>query len=128
MRKFQRSDPPEHRRPGASPNTSDDPPTAPAGCLLRLVWTMGGSAAIYLALANIAATRPPLPSSLDFVVGVTLMVMLAARWFDITRCSGRTLDGEPATLWHWRRYAVLLVSSTLATWSLAHWIAGSFSL
>jgi hypothetical protein len=112
-----------------TPNTTNTPdtPIAPSGCLLRLVWSIGGSATIYLALATIGATRPPLPSSLDFVVGVTLIVMLAARWLDITRCNGRTLSDDPATLWHWRRYAVLLGSSTLAAWSLAHLIAGSFS-
>lgn len=110
-----------------TPHTPDAPPTAPAGCLLRLVWTMAGSAVIYLVMAMIAATKPPLPSSLDFVVGGTVIVMLAARWLDITRCNGRTLNDEPATLSHWRRYAVLLVISTLAVWSIAHWIAGSFS-
>ena len=110
-----------------TPHTPDAPPIAASGCLLRLVWSIGGGGAIYLALATIGATRPPLPSSLDFVVGITLIVMLVARWIDITRCNGRTLSDEPASLWHWRRYAVLLVSTTLATWTLAHLIAGSFS-
>lgn len=114
-------------------NASNDPippntaPVAPAGCLLRLVWTVAGNAAIYLSLATIAATKPPLPSSLDFVVGVSLILMLAARWLDITRFDGRTLSDEPATLRHWRRYVVMLGSSTVAAWSLAHLIAGSFS-
>lgn len=94
---------------------------------MRLVWSIGGSATIYLTLAAIGATGPSLPSSLDFVVGITLIAMLVARWFDITRCNGRTLGDEPATLRHWRSYAVLLVSTTVAAWSLAHWVAGSFS-
>jgi hypothetical protein len=107
-----------------APNT---PPVAAAGCLLRLFWILAGNAAIYLALATIAATKPPLPSSLDFVVGITLILMIAARWLDITRNDGRTVSGEPATLRHWRRHAVMLVGATLAAWSLAHLIAGSFS-
>lgn len=114
-------------RPPTSATPSDPSTTAPAGCLLRLVWTMGGSAAIYLVLATIAATKPPLPSALDFIVGGTLLVMVAARWLDITRCNGRTLNDEPATLRHWRRYTVLLITSTLAAWALARLIAGSFS-
>lgn len=103
------------------------PPVAPAGCLLRLVWTVAGNAAIYLALATIAATRTPLPSGLDGLVAVTWVLMLLARWFDITRCGGRTVNAEPATLAHWRRYALVLTGVTLTAWSLAHLIAGSFS-
>ena len=110
-----------------TPNTLTAPPIAPSGCLLRLVWSIGGTAAIFLVLAMIIANKPPIPSSLDFIAGATLIVMLAARWLDITRCNGRTLGDEPATPRHWGRYAVLLVGSTLAAWSLAHWIAGSFS-
>ncbi len=110
-----------------TPNTSETPPVAPAGCLLRLFWTLAGNAAIYLSLATIAATKPPLPSSLDFVVGITLILMIAVRWLDIARCGGRTIRDEPATLRHWRRYAVMLTGTTLAAWSIAHLIAGSFS-
>lgn len=108
-------------------NPPNTPPIAPSGCLLRLIWTIAGNAAIYLALATIAATRPPLPSYLDFIVGVAFVVMLAARWFDIHRCGGRTIRDEPATPGHWRRYVVMLGGATLAAWSLAHVIAGSFS-
>lgn len=105
----------------------DAPSVAPAGCLLRMFWIVVGNGAIYLSLATIAANKPPLPSSLDFVVGITLVLMIAARWFDVARCDGRTLSNEPATLHHWRRYAVSLVGVTAAAWSLAHLIAGSFS-
>lgn len=110
-----------------APNTPDTAPIAPAGCLLRLVWAVAGNAAIYLSLATIAATRPPLPSSLDVIVGIAVIVMIAARWLDITRFDGRTMSDEPATLRHWRRYVVILGGSTLAAWSIAHLIAGSFS-
>jgi hypothetical protein len=95
--------------------------------LLRLIWTVAGNAAIYLSLATIAATSPPLPSYLDIIVGVAFVVMLATRWIDITRCGGRTLSDEPATPRHWRRYVVMLGGVTLAAWALAHRIAGSFS-
>lgn len=110
-----------------SETTPATPTVAPAGCLLRLVWTVAGNAAIYLALATIAATRAPLPSALDGVVATAWVLMLVARWFDITRCGGRTIHDEPATLTHWRRYALVLGVTTLAAWSLAHLIAGSFS-
>lgn len=102
-------------------------PVAAGGCLLRIVWTLVGNATIFLALAAIALTRPPLPSSLDYVVAVTVVVTLAARWLDITHCEGRTLGDERATPRDWRRYVVVFVSAILAAWALAHLIAGSFS-
>lgn len=108
-------------------NPSDIQPVAASGCLLRLIWTLAGNATIFLCLAAIAITRPQLPSSLDYVIAITLVVMLAARWLDVTRHGGRTLSDEPATPRHWRRYVVTLLSATLAAWSLAHLIAGSFS-
>jgi len=111
----------------ATKPSSTPPPVAPAGCLLRLVWTLAGNAAIYLSLATIAATRPPLPSALDYVVGIAVIVMIAARWLDITRCGGRTIGDEPATPDHLRRYVVILIGSTAVAWSIARWIAGSFS-
>lgn len=108
-------------------STPDAPPIAPAGCLLRLIWIVAGNGAIFLSLAMIIATKAPLPSSLDVIVGIAAVVNLAARWLDVTRCAGRTLSNEPATLQHWRRYAALLVGVTLAAWSFAHLVAGSFS-
>lgn len=106
---------------------SSSPPLAPAGCLLRLVWTIAGIAAVYLSLALIVSNRPGLPSHLDAIVGVSLVLMLSARWFDITRFGGHTLSNTPATVAHFRRYAVLLVFTTLAAWTISHLLAGSFS-
>jgi hypothetical protein len=99
----------------------------PAGCLLRLVWTLAGNSVVSLSLVRIAATSPPIPSTLDAVVWVTTLVMLLARYLDIARCGGRTWRNEPATLHHWRVYRRLLVIATLSTWLLAHWLAGSFA-
>lgn len=110
----------------SAPATTTAPELAPTGCLLRMVWTIAGNAAIYLALATIANTRPQLPSGLDAVVVVAWLVMLATRWFDITRFGGRTIRDEPATIADWRRYALMLTVITGAAWALAHLIAGSF--
>lgn len=108
------------------PQHSPDAPSAPAGCLLRLVWTLVGNSIVYLALITIAVKAVPLPSFLDAVVWVTTGLMLLARWLDITRFNGRTVSDEPATLGHWRRYVALLVGVTLGAWLFARWLAGSF--
>ena len=108
------------------PPHSPDVPSAPAGCLLRLVWTLVGNSIVYLALITIAVKAIPLPSYLDAVVWVTTGLMLLARWFDITRFNGRTITDEPATMSHWRWYATLVIGVTLGAWLLARWFAGSF--
>lgn len=104
-------------------------PSVPTGAsvLLRLFWLLGGNAAIYLSLATIALTRPPLPSWLDAIIAATLALMLVARHADIVRHDGRRFDNDPATLRDWNRWATLLVFITLAVWVLAHLVAGSFA-
>ena len=109
------------------PPHSPDIPSAPAGCLLRLFWTLAGNSIVYLTLITIAVRATPLPSVLDAVVWVTTGLMLLARWFDITRFNGRTLANESATVGHWRRYAMLVVGVTLGAWLLARWFAGSLA-
>jgi hypothetical protein len=39
---------------------------------------------------------------------------------DIRFLNGETGDGKPATLTHWRRYALLVGSVGLGAWLLAH--------
>lgn len=107
--------------------TSNAQTIAPAGCLLRLLWSIAGSAAMFLSLAMIAASRAPLLSYLDAIVWGVAAVMIAARRLDITLYGGRTISDDPADLGHWRRYTALLLGVTLAAWSLAHLIGGSFT-
>jgi hypothetical protein len=35
--------------------------------------------------------------------------MIAARYVDIRACDGQTVDGDPADLGHWKRYAMILL-------------------
>ena len=47
--------------------------------------------------------------------------MLGVRYLDIRKFGGRTADGAaPATMAHWRRYALLLIGVCLLLWTLAH--------
>ena len=52
------------------------------------------------------------------------MQPIAARRVDITRWAGKTASGEPATLAHWRRYAVTVVFVTAIASVVAHAIGG----
>jgi hypothetical protein len=46
--------------------------------------------------------------------------MIIVRFLDIKFLDGQTATGEPATLAHWRRYAVLLIVISAIIWSAAH--------
>ena len=104
-----------------------DPAPAPAGCVLRLFWMLIGNAIVYGSLAMIAMNGEAFPSVLDGVVWLTVGVTIVARRVDITRWAGKTASGEPATLAHWRRYAITVVLVTALASVLAHVIGGSLA-
>lgn len=95
-----------------------------ASCLLRLGWIIVGNGALYLALGTIAAKKASLPSYLDVIAVAAIVLILGARFLDITRHSGLTIYGEPAGLHHWRRHALMLLGIAVPAWLLAHWVAG----
>ncbi len=97
----------------------------PAGVLLRVFWRVVGNIVVYVAWVMMVLTTAPLPSMLDAVVWLTVLLMLVARRVDIVRYSGRTMDGEPATLEDWRRYVAVLVGATVVGEIVAHQLGGS---
>jgi hypothetical protein len=102
-------------------NTSDQSP-AQAGCLLRLFWMIVGNAIVYGSLAYVALNKLAFPGVLDIVVWLTVVLTIVARRVDITRWQGTTASGEPATLEHWRRYAVIVVLVAAAASAVAHMV------
>ena len=59
----------------------------------------------------------------DLGYWLTVVAMVAARWVDIRTYHGDTATGEPATLSHWRQYAVRLASGALVVWIIIHLLA-----
>jgi hypothetical protein len=49
-------------------------------------------------------------------------LLIVARYVDITRFKGDTAYGEPATLAHWRRYALSLLVGSIVVWVVIHGI------
>ena len=94
-------------------------------CLLRLVWILFGHGALYLALGLIAASDAPLPSHLDAIAAAAIVLTLGARYLDIAHHRGLTVYGDPASLWHWRRHALVLLGLAVPAWLLVHRFAGS---
>jgi hypothetical protein len=63
----------------------------------------------------------------DAVFWATAGLVIAVRYLDIKRFHGQTVTSQPATMAHWRRYAVFMLGISLVIWSLAHvmarWVA-----
>ena len=118
------SRPEKRSAPAATPTPTEVARSAPEyGCLIRLVWLVLGSGILFFILISIISHRGTFFSALDGAFGATVVILIAVRYIDITRLNGQTASGEPATLAHWRRYSVMLLSCGAAAWAVAHAIA-----
>jgi hypothetical protein len=59
-------------------------------------------------------------STLDFIYWAIVVALGVARLVDISRFQGRTIEGEPATMRHFRRYAWRLPLIAAGFWITAH--------
>jgi hypothetical protein len=95
-------------------------PTQLTGCaplFLRLTWMALGNAALFLCAALVAKGTAPL--IMDIIFFMVVIGLIVARYVDITKFKGQTSEGKPATLSHWRRYAVLIAVVSACLWVLA---------
>lgn len=93
--------------------------TAPlTGLALRVFWMILGPATLFALAMLMAQHRGSWMVDLGYVSAV--MLVLAARYLDISRFDGTTDTGEPATIEHFRRYAMKLFLVAAAVWSLVH--------
>lgn len=90
----------------------------PQGCLLRLFWMAFGNLAL-LALALLIFKRRGF-SFLDLAYWGVVVALGSARHADITRLQGLTINGEPATMQHLRRYLLGLFLVAAALWISVH--------
>ena len=135
----------EQRQGGTGPSPADEPASAvtasesetsasggshrqaPASGghpFLRVWWMAVGNAvflfsALYLAMAG----RGWRLSVLDIVFWAAVVSLLFARFLDVSWYRGATSTGEPATMAHWRRYAVRLLVISVALWVGAHFVS-----
>ncbi len=102
-----------HQVDGQSPSES-------TGCLpviLRITWLMWGNFALLACAALVAQKIAPVVS--DVLLFMIAGGLIAVRYVDITRFKGETADGEPATLAHWRRYAIIVMLTSAVAWGFA---------
>lgn len=94
-------------------------PAEPVGCaagFLRITWMAFGNLALFF--CAIFASRQTAPSALDAAYAAIVVGLIFVRWLDIAKFRGQTGSGEPATMAHWRRYALGLVPVAAGLWAL----------
>lgn len=89
-----------------------------AGFFIRLDWLFLGNALLFCLLVFIIEKRLPLPSFWDSVYLAPLISLIVSRYGDIRFLNGQTGEGKPATMAHWRRYAILISLVGVGAWLL----------
>jgi len=93
------------------------------GCLARLFWMLLGNVALGVSAIEISKSPGGRFSAGDFLFWAIVVALLCIRYADIRYLGGQTATGQPGTMGHWRRYAVLLVGVSLCLWGLVHGLA-----
>jgi hypothetical protein len=63
----------------------------------------------------------------DILFGIIVLLLIWARYLDIVRYQGTTADGEPASMAHLKRYALILVVVAAALWAVARSLGAGFA-
>jgi len=103
-------------------NPTSTPPTGltGSGCLIRMLWFLAVPAVLLLSAAIIVQQHRKPFSAADAVFFGTVVLAAVIRYLDIRFFRGETVTGGPATMRHWRRYAILLILVSLVVWAAAH--------
>ena len=96
----------------------------PAGCLARLVWMGFGN--IALVMSALLVFKSSGSSIADLAFWLTVGLLTGARYVDIVRYQGLTVEGEPATTAHFRRYTLMLVLVSAVLWTAARLLGPGF--
>ena len=95
----------------------------PAGCFFRLFWMLVGNAILAICALFIAQNYSGFLTAADAVYWITVGCLLAARYVDIRYLYGLTAEGGPASMAHWRRYAMLVLVASTGLWLVVHVVA-----
>ena len=63
----------------------------------------------------------------DLVFWLIVGLSIGARYIDIVRYQGTTVDGEPATTAHFKRHALTLLVAGAAVWAVARALGPGFT-
>jgi hypothetical protein len=96
--------------------TDQEAPATGAEFLVRIYWLFLGNTLLLFLLVLMSEKRPKLPSITDAAYLAAVASLIAVRYVDIRFLNGQTGEGKPATMSHWRRYALLIGSIGAGAW------------
>jgi len=96
----------------------------PLGCLPRIFWMMVGNVALFMAALSVYTSAGWSIADLAFWLIVGLLI--CARYVDIVRFKGKTTDGKPATMVHFKRYVLMVLLAGAAVWAAARALGPGF--
>jgi hypothetical protein len=93
------------------------------GVLARLWWMAVGNLLLVFSVLFIVRNGGGFLQTADWVFWIAVASLLLVRYVDLRFLDGCTATGEPTSLAHWVKYAVLLTACSVALWVVAH-VAG----
>ena len=96
----------------------------PLGCFPKIFWMMMGP--LGLVLAALSVFRSAGWTIADAVAWLLIGLLIGARYIDVVRFKGQTINDQPATMAHFRRYALLVLSAGTALWAVARALGPGF--
>jgi hypothetical protein len=88
--------------------------------LARIFWMFLGNFALMICVANIFMGESSSTRASDIIFWCVVPAMIIVRFLDIKFLDGQTATGGPASIKHWRRYAIALAIISAAIWTVAH--------
>jgi hypothetical protein len=92
------------------------------GTFARIFWALVGNAVLlFMALAIFQRHAPFFSfAGIDLAYWIMVLLLVVIRYCDIKYLGGLTSKDEPATLVHWRKYAMLVLLIAAGIWLIAH--------
>ncbi len=87
---------------------------------VRVFWMLLGNAIFLLAAISISRHKGETFHTADIIFWGTAVALIFVRYLDIKFYNGLTTTGQPASMVHWRKYAILLLICSTVIWILAH--------
>jgi hypothetical protein len=88
--------------------------------LARLFWMFLGNFMLMICAANTIMGEGKSTRTSDIIFWFAVSAMIIVRFLDIKFLDGLTATGKPASIKHWRRYAIVLVVISAVIWTAAH--------